>query len=79
MAADAGEGVGGVDGKPVLEVGVAAVPLLQQAGGAEFELAEEAALVTAAGEQRPAVESLVMLDADGEAAGGTSGLGRRDG
>jgi hypothetical protein len=48
---------------------VAVIPLLHQARGAEFELAEHAGAITAAGEQRAVVKAFVVFDAYEELAG----------
>jgi len=64
MAADVGERVAVFLGEPVLEVRVAVVVRLDQLGLAATKLAEPAATIQPAGVQGPAVESLVILDAD---------------
>ena len=58
MAADVGEDVGVLGGHPVLEVGVAVIPFLEQARGTQAELAERAGAVFAAGHQATVVGSL---------------------
>src|ERR1700733_2522064 len=69
MAADVGEGVGVLRGHPVLEVGVAVIPFLEQAGGAEPEIAKRALAIFAASHQAAIVEALVIFDADHQSTG----------
>ena len=66
MAADVGEGVAVLAGEPVLEVRVAIVIGLDQLGLAAAEAAKTARAVLQPRVQRPAVEPLVVLDADEE-------------
>ena len=48
VTADIGERVGVLRGHPVLEIRMAVVPLLQQAGGAQAEIAEQSLAIAAA-------------------------------
>ena len=66
MAADVGEGVAVLAGEPVLEVRVAIVIGLDELGFAAAEAAKTALAVLEPRVQRPAVEALVVLDADEE-------------
>ncbi len=69
MAADVSEGVGMFGGHPVLEIGVAVIPFLEQAGGTQTEFAERALSILAAGHQAAVVEPFVVFDGDEQAAG----------
>ena len=64
VAADVGERIGVVAGKPVPEVRVAVEARLDHPRLAVGERPEVAAAVLAAGDQRPPVEALVVVDAD---------------
>ena len=68
MASDIGERVGVRRGHPVLEIGVAVIPFLDQARGAQPELAERACAILAARHQAAVVEALVIFDGDEQTA-----------
>src|SRR5947209_19656869 len=69
VAADVRERVRISGSHPVLEIGVAIVPLLEQAGCSKAKISEAALLVGASGHQAAIVEALVVLDSDEEIAG----------
>ena len=67
VAADIGEHVGILAGAPVHEVRVPIGVRLVHFGVAQLELAEKALAILPAGQQRPIVQPLVVLDADNQA------------
>ena len=66
MAADVRERIGVLRRQPVLEIRMAIIPLLHQARGAEFELAEHACAVSLARHQTAIIEAFVVFDADNQ-------------
>src|SRR4029077_19380456 len=67
MASDISEGVRILAGAPVLKIGVAIIPLLHQASGAEAKLAELPGTILAPCQQTAVVKTFVILDPDEEA------------